>query len=71
MEGLFESVVTYWKYNFWFSTTCTVAGLILISPFLLSKKLRKRASSMDVDPEFIGMAAILLAVIGFAIYNNL
>ena len=71
MESFIQTVVNSWKYHFWFSTIATVAGLLVIAPILLSKRLRKRLSKMDLDPEFVGLAVVLLTIAGFAIYNNL
>ena len=71
MESLFETVVNYWKYNFWFSTICTISGLLVIAPLFFSKRLRKRLSKVDIDPEFIGMVALAFVIVGIAIYNNL
>jgi len=71
MEGFIDALVNFWKYNFWLSTICTVVGVLVLAPLLLSKRLRNRTPKLYAEPELIGMSVLILAIIGFAIYNNL
>ena len=66
LQGMFE----WWQYNFWLGLAGIVVGLAAISPFLLSKRFRKRLSRSNLEPEGIGLLLIVLAIIAIGLYNR-
>ncbi len=64
---MFDQLVNSWKFDFWLGLASLVAGLIVISPLLLSSRFRKRA--LDFDLEAIGLFALVVLVVSIGCYN--
>ena len=68
---MFNAFWDWWHFNFWLGLSSLVAGLVVVSPFFLSKTLRKRISELDSHLETIGLVALLLAIVIIGLYNRL
>lgn len=68
---MLEEVLDWWKFNFWFDASCLVAGIVVVLPLLLSRTFRKWFDRSDIDLEFIGLVALVLAGATIGLYNYL
>lgn len=66
---MMDAILDWWQLNFWVGTACFVAGIAVVSPFLLSKSFRKWFSRSDIDIEAIGLAAFVVVVVAIGLYN--
>ena len=66
---MFEQLATWWQFNFWLSLASLGVGLAVVSPFLLSRTLRKRFMRSDLDLEAIGLLTIVVVIIAIGCYN--
>lgn len=68
---MIDAVISWYQQHFIISTIATAAGLLVIAPLLLSKRSRRWAQRvLDGDIEIVGMVALGLAIVAFAVYNN-
>lgn len=66
---MFEQFLNWWSFNFWLGLVSLITGLVIVSPFLLSKNFRRRILRSDFDIEAIGIVALVVAVIAIGCYN--
>ena len=67
---MFNAILEWWQFNFWFGTACLAAGLAaILLPFLLSKSFRKWLARSDVDLEGVGLVVLAVAVVIIGLYN--
>ena len=64
---MFNQLLDSWKFDFWLGLASLVAGLIVVAPFLLSTRFRKRFANLDV--ESIGLLALVVLVVSIGCYN--
>lgn len=67
---MIQSLLSGWQFNFWLGLACLAVGVLVISPFLLSKQFRRRFSTVDSHLESIGLLAIALAIVVIGVYNS-
>jgi len=67
---MLNAVMDFWRSGFWFDVACLAAGTAVVSPFLLSKSLRKRLARSDLDLEKIGLIALIVALVAIGAYNR-
>jgi len=69
---MISALVSWYQHDFILGAIATVAGLLVISPMLISKRTRQWVRrALDADIEFIGLVVLMLAIVLFAIYNNI
>jgi hypothetical protein len=66
---MLHELSNWWQFNFWLGLASLAAGIVVISPCLLSKRFRKWFSRGDFDLEGIGLVALVLAVLAIGMYN--
>jgi hypothetical protein len=69
MAIMLHAAVDFWRTG-WFEVTCLAAGTAVVSPFLLSRSLRKRFSRSDLDLEKVGLIALIVALFAIGVYNR-
>lgn len=67
---MLHSFLRWWEFNFWLGLACTAAGVLVVLPFLLSRRFRRRFPDFDAHLEAIGLLAIILSIAIIAIYNG-
>lgn len=70
MAFMLNAVVDFWRSGFWFEVACFAAGIAVVSPFLLSRSLRKRIARSDLDLEKIGLIVLILALVVIGACNR-
>jgi hypothetical protein len=70
MAFMLNAVIDFWRSGFWFDVACLAAGTAVVSPFLLSKSLRKRLARSDLDVEKIGLIMLILALVVIGACNR-
>jgi threonine/homoserine/homoserine lactone efflux protein len=66
---MLEHLATWWQFNFWLSLASLAVGIAVVSPFLLSRGLRKKFMRSDLDLESIGLLTIVVVIIAIGCYN--
>ena len=64
---MFNQLMNSWKFDFWLGLASLVAGLVVITPLLLSSRFRKRFPDLDI--EAIGLLALIVLVVLIGCYN--
>jgi hypothetical protein len=69
MAVMLNATVDIWRSG-WFEVTCLAAGTAVVSPFLLSRSLRKRFARSDLDLEKLGLIVLIVALFAIGVYNR-
>jgi hypothetical protein len=69
MATMLNAAVDFWRAG-WFEVTCLAAGTAVVSPFLLSRSLRKRLARADLDLEKVGLIVLIVALFAIGVYNR-
>lgn len=66
---MLNATVDFWRSG-WFEVACLAAGTIVVSPFLLSRSLRRRYARPNLDLEKIGLIVLIVALFAIGVYNR-